>query len=76
MDLARIDSRYSNLIKYIYRQATLEVKINDDMCIEKIQVKRKVRQSNTISPKLFTLALEYIFKDCLRKEKLQLMKHI
>ncbi|KAG5334609.1 CFDP2 protein, partial [Acromyrmex charruanus] len=77
MDLARIDSRYSNLIKYIYRQATLEVKINDDMCIEKIQMKRGVRQGDTISPKLFTLALEYVFKSYLRKEKeLRLMKHI
>jgi len=50
MDLTRVDSRYSNLIKY--RQATLEVKINDDMSTKKIQARRRIRQGDMISPKI------------------------
>lgn len=62
MDKARIDSRYSNLIKYIYEHATLHVRVEEDWMMEKVQIKRSVRQGDTISPKLFTLALEDVFK--------------
>lgn len=62
MDDARIDSRYTNLLKNIYENATFHVKINEDLKTDKVKVNRGVRQGDTISPKLFTLALENIFK--------------
>lgn len=62
MDDARIDSRYTNLIKAIYKNATFHVKINEDLKTDRIEVKRGVRQGDIISPKLFTLALENVFK--------------
>lgn len=62
MEHARIDSRYINLIKYVYNNATLHVKIDEDTRTNKIKVTRGVRQGDTISPKLFTLALEDVFR--------------
>lgn len=62
MDDARIDSRYTNLLKNIYDNATFHVKINEDLKTAKIKVNRGVRQGDTVSPKLFTLALENVFK--------------
>lgn len=59
---ARVDSRYANLLSNIYQNATLSVKIDDNVKTKKIPVNRGVRQGDTISPKLFTLALEDIFK--------------
>lgn len=62
MDHARIDSQYTNLFKFIYGNATFQVKIDEDTSTNKIQIRRGVRQGDTISPKLFTLAMEDIFK--------------
>lgn len=62
MNDTRIDSRYTNLLKYIYKNATFHVKINEDLKTDKIKVNRGIRQGDTISPKLFTLALENVFK--------------
>lgn len=62
MENARIDSRYTNLLKFIYRNATLQVHISEDITTDKISIGKGVRQGDTISPKLFTLAMEDIFK--------------
>jgi hypothetical protein len=59
---ARIDSRYIKLIKYIYENATMDVRMDDDRKTNKIKIEKGVRQGDTISPKLFTLALEDTFK--------------
>ncbi|KAH1005990.1 hypothetical protein HUJ04_006877 [Dendroctonus ponderosae] len=44
-DNARIDLRYTNLLKFIYRNATLQVHINEDI----------QEEGDTMAPKLFTL---------------------
>lgn len=62
MSNARIDSRYTNLIEDIYKDATLHVKIDENTTTDKIPIQRGVRQGDSISPKLFTLALEDVFK--------------
>lgn len=54
MDKARIDSRYMKLLKHLCNNTTLQV--------NKIPVKRGVRQWDTISLKLFTLILDNVFK--------------
>ena len=68
MDAARIDSRYSNLIKDIYEHATLHVKVEEDLITGRIPIKREVRQGDTISPKLFTLAMQNAFKNLTWKQ--------
>jgi len=69
MNRARIDSRYSKLIRYIYEHATLRVKLEEDWMTGRVKIKRGVRQGDTISPKLFTLALEDVFKDMSWEQK-------
>lgn len=61
MEAARIDSRYISLLSNIYRKATMSVQVNDTKT-DMIKIGKGVRQGDTISPKLFTLALEGVFK--------------
>lgn len=63
MEKARIDSRYTNLIRHIYNKAVLHVRIDEDMMTDQVKVEKGIRQGDSISPKLFTLALEDVFKD-------------
>lgn len=60
LDKSRIDFRYSRIIKHIYEHATSSVRLHEKT--NKFKLERGVRQGDTISPKLFTLALENIFK--------------
>ena len=69
LNKARIDSRYTSLVQHIYENAMFHVNIGDEMIKEKIPIKRGVRQGDTISPKLFTLALEGVFKNMSWDEK-------
>ena len=59
---ARIDSRYTALIKNIYENGTFHVKVSDELKTDKITIGKGVRQGDPISPKLFTAALENVFK--------------
>lgn len=57
---ARVDQRYINLIENIYKTSTISIKLHETT--NRINAKRGVRQGDVMSPKLFTLVLEDIFK--------------
>ena len=48
----RVDSRYSNTVKYVYENATSCIKLHENTA--KFKIGRGVRQGDTISPKSFT----------------------
>lgn len=62
MDNARNYSRYTETIKNIYKNATVHVKINDNLITNQINTKSRVRQGDTFLSKLSTLVLEDIYK--------------
>lgn len=57
---ARIDQRYINLVEKIYSKATLKIRLHE--LTNKVEIQRGVRQGDIISPKMFTLVLEDVFK--------------
>ncbi|KAA5608736.1 reverse transcriptase family protein, partial [Pseudomonas aeruginosa] len=57
----RIDHRYIEVLKCLYNNATMSVRVQEH-CTKEIPVKRGVRQGDVISPKLFITALEDSFK--------------
>ncbi|GFS15998.1 endonuclease-reverse transcriptase [Elysia marginata] len=56
-----INEKYVNILENIYQNATAKVHI-DNMESELFPIKRGVRQGDPISPKLFTAAIEMIFR--------------
>ncbi len=57
----QIDYRYIEALKGLYENATMSVRLQDQNS-KPIQLQRGVRQGDVISPKLFTTALEDVFK--------------
>ena len=57
----QIDSRYIEVLRSLYNAATITVQIQNHQT-KPIQLRRGVRQGDVISPKLFTAALEDVFK--------------
>ena len=57
----RIDWRYIEVLRCLYNVATVTVQVQDQRT-RPIQLRRGVRQGDVISPKLFTNAMEDVFK--------------
>ncbi|CAG9133443.1 unnamed protein product [Plutella xylostella] len=57
----QIDWRYIEVLRCLYNAATMTVQVQDHKT-RPIQLQRGVRQGDVISPKLFTNALEDVFK--------------
>ncbi|GFR93951.1 endonuclease-reverse transcriptase [Elysia marginata] len=62
------NQNYVNILENIYQNATANVHI-DYMESERCPIKRRVRQGDPISPKLFTAAIEMIFRKAELKVK-------
>ncbi|CAG9137498.1 unnamed protein product [Plutella xylostella] len=56
-----IDYRYIEVLRCMYNAATMSVRLHEHST-KPIQLQRGVRQGDVISPKLFTCALEDVFK--------------
>ena len=69
MDRLRIDSRYTNIIQNMYQNATFHVNINEELQTNKIKIQRGVCHGDPISTKLFTLAVEDVFKELAWEKK-------
>lgn len=57
----QIDYRYIEVLKCLYNKATMCIRLQDQST-NQIQLQKGVRQGDVISPKLFTSALEDVFK--------------
>ena len=56
-----IDYRYIEVLKCLYSNATMSIRLQEEST-KPIQLQKGVRQGDVISPKLFTNALEDVFK--------------
>lgn len=65
----RIENTYVNLLTKIYNHAEASVYLDEQTKTDPVFIRRGVRQGDTISPKLFTAALEEIFKNVDWEEK-------
>ncbi|CAK1594467.1 unnamed protein product [Parnassius mnemosyne] len=57
----QVDCPYSEVLKCLYSRATMAIRVQNQST-KPIQLQRGVRQGDVISPKLFTAALEDVFK--------------
>ncbi|CAK1578478.1 unnamed protein product [Parnassius mnemosyne] len=57
----QVDSRYIEVLKCLYSRATMAIRVQN-RSTKCIQLQRDVRQCDVISPKVFTAALEDVFK--------------
>ncbi|CAK1584434.1 unnamed protein product [Parnassius mnemosyne] len=57
----QVDCRYIEVLKCLYSRATMAIRVQNQST-KPIQLQRGVRQGDVISPKLFTAALEDVFK--------------
>ena len=67
-----IEGVYIELLKEIYTNSSMTVHLNKES--NKINTRRRVRQEDTISPNLFTAALESIFRRLIRETKKEAWK--
>lgn len=58
---SRVDSTYIKLVENIHKEATCTVNLHNKT--EKIHISRGIIQGDAISTKLFSLAMEDIFKE-------------
>lgn len=61
MNKARIDFRYRRLPKHIYDNAIMQMNVAENIATGKIKHRNGVKHEDTISIKLFALALEDVF---------------
>ena len=57
-----VNENYVNIIANIYKGATARIHI-DNQVSEEFEIQRGVRQGDPISPKLFTMVIEQVFKE-------------
>jgi hypothetical protein len=60
MEIHAAHEKYINIVKEPYREVTVQVKT--DILIRKFQIKKGVRQVDTLPPNIFIAALEEILK--------------
>ena len=65
---AGIIEAYVEILEDIYTNATARIHIENDVS-KVINIRRGVRQGDTLSPKIFTNALEGVFKKLTRQER-------